>query len=292
MQDVFDLKESGLVLQGGGARGAFTAGVLDVLMERNVYFPYLIGTSAGALNGVNYLSRDIGRSKIVTTELLGDKRFVSVTNFFRRGTFFDFAYLFHNVPKTRLPFNAAAYNGSPIEFIAAATGMDGKPYYFRKCVCKEFYKALAASASLPLISKVVDVEGTPCLDGGVVAGVPFRKALEDGRDKLVIIETRARGYRKKPTGWAKMLLAKLMYGKYREFIKLYRRQAELYNADADEIERLEDEGKVFVIRPDVPPVVKRAERDKDKLLALYEEGRGVMAREFDKMLAYLGLDHE
>lgn len=292
MSGLFDLDDSALVLQGGGARGAFTAGVLDVLMEHKLYFPYVIGTSAGALNAVNYLSHDIGRSKVVTTELMGDPKFVSLRNFFRRGTFFDFAYLFHTVPKTILPFSAATYNGSPIEFVAATTGMDGKPHYFKKSTCKEFYKALAGSSSLPLISKVVDVEGTEVLDGGVVAGVPFRKALEDGRDKLVIVGTRARGYRKKPTGKRKMFLAKMMYGKYPDFLAIYKRQAEFYNEDADEIDRLEAEKKAFVICPDVPPAVGRAEHNRDKLLVLYEEGREVMERELPNMLAYLGLSHE
>lgn len=293
MKDVFAIDNSALVLQGGGTRGAFTSGVLDVLMEQGIYFPYVIGTSAGALNAVNYLSHDIGRSKIVTTELMSDKRFVSPGNFLRRGTFFDFAYLFHTIPKTKLPFNFAAYNGSPAELIVAATGVDdGEPHYYRKSVCHEFYKAIAASASLPLISKPVDVEGELCLDGGVVAAVPFRKALEDGRDKIVIVETRARGYRKKPTKGTKMLLAKMMYGKHKPFIKAYKSQAEVYNQDEDEIDRLESEGLAFVIRPDNPPQVKHAEKNKEKLLTLYQEGRDVMERELKGMLAFLGADDE
>ena len=259
MREAVISKDIALVLQGGGTRGAFTAGVLDVLMENGLYFPYVIGTSAGALNGVNYISKDLGRSKYVSTELMSDRKFVSFSNLIFRGTIFNFTYLFHTVPKEKLPFNAAEFRTSPIEFVCCATGMaDGQAHYFVKRECKEFYKALAATSSLPLVSKPVDVEGEKYLDGGVVAAIPYRKPLDDGFPKIVVIETRERGYRKKKAKKSKQLLAKLLYGKYKSFLASNKRSVEAYNEAADEIERLQEEGVAFVVAPDVAPAVRFA----------------------------------
>lgn len=284
---------SALVMQGGGARGAFTAGVLDVLMENKIVFPYVIGTSAGALNGVNYISNDIGRSKYVSTELMSDKRFVSLGNFFRRGTAFDFAYLFHTVPKTTLPFDSAEYNSSPIEFAVCATGMeDGEPHYFKHHICNEFYKALAASSSLPLISKPVDVEGKKYLDGGVTVIIPYQKAFDDGYSKVVVIQTRARGYRKGKLKGSKVFLARCMYRKYPEFIKAYRHINDRYNDSMAEVERLAEEGRVFLIAPDTEPEIGSIAKDKDALLRLYEEGREVMQRDLRALKEFVGFRDE
>lgn len=277
-----------LVLQGGGARGAFTAGVLDVLMENGLYFPYVIGTSAGGLNAVNYISRDIGRSKYVTTVMMSDKKFLSLRNRFFRGTVFNFAYLFHTVPKSTLPFNFGEYNSSPVEFVVVATCLeDGKPHYFKKGKCKEFYKALAASASLPIASNPVDVEGLHYLDGGVTDAVAFRHAFEEGFQKLIVVETRQAGYRKKPAGKGKMFLSKLLYGKYKKFIQAYRQQSATYNRDMDELDDLERQGKIFMIRPRTAPNVKIAEKDSDKLIALYEQGRSVAESRLLDLIHYL-----
>ena len=289
MSTSYDFFDTALVLQGGGARGAFTAGVLDVFMERGLYFPYVIGTSAGGLNAVNYVSTDIGRSKYVTTELMHDPKFISLRNYLLRGTAFNFTYLFHTVPKSILPFNAGAYNASPIEFIVSTVCLeDGKVRYFKKGECRDFYKALAATASLPIISRPVRIENEHFLDGGVVDAIPFRKALEDGFTKMVIVETRAKEYRKKPTSKLKRFLVKLLYPRYKNFHASYRLQGDTYNADMDEIERLEAEGKAFLIRPKVAPDVKVAEKDREKLLALYEAGRLVAEERFEALKTYMG----
>ena len=290
MQEARVIKNVALVLQGGGTRGAFTAGVLDVLMENHIEFSYVIGTSAGALNAVNYVSGDIGRSKFVTTELMSDKKFVSFRNLLFRGTIFDFAYLFHTVPQTKLPFNSARFNSSPVEFVVVASDMkNGEPRYFKKGICKEFYKALAASSSLPLLAKPIDVEGEKFLDGGVEAAIPFRKPLEDGFNHVVVVETRAKGYRKKnKKSLLKRFLAWVMYPKYKDFRKAYHNRPTFYNQDADEIDRLEKEGNAFVIAPATPPEVGLVEKNKDNLLRLYEQGREVMNAQLPSLLKYVG----
>lgn len=168
-------KQIALVLQGGGTRSAFTAGVLDVLMDEDISFPYVIGTSAGALSAINLLSGDKGRNYLVVTKLLTDQRFASIHNFTFRGSFFNFPYLFIDVPKKKIPFNRKAYQESSTRFVCAVSDMEiGAARYFEKGVCTSFDKAVAASSSLPLLTrKPVMVEGHPCLDGGTFANIPF-----------------------------------------------------------------------------------------------------------------------
>lgn len=286
-------KSYSLVLQGGGTRGAFTSGVLDVFMEHGLYFPYVIGTSAGGLNAVNYLSKDIGRSKYVSTVLVSDPKFLSMRNYVSAGSAFDFDYLFHTVPYTKAPFDQKTFERSPIRFLVATTSVEtGKAAYFEKGVCGDFYAALAATASLPLISKPVDVEGHLYMDGSAAAPIPFQKAFEDGAEKLVIIETRARGYRKKPNGKTTAFFLRSLYRKHPKFLKAVMNSYRLYNDEVEEIDRLADAGEVFLICPDVPPEVGLTERNEQRLVALYEQGREVAEREFGRLLDFLGIAHE
>ncbi|HBX25027.1 MAG TPA: hypothetical protein DEF61_01900 [Firmicutes bacterium] len=177
--------KSALVIQGGGTRGIYAAGVLDAFLLNKISFPYIIGTSAGSLCGANYLSKDFGRSKYVVTELMSDPKFVSVRNRIFKGTIFDFDFLFHEVPKSILPFNEKEFFNSPSLFYMVATDMNsGKTIYFEKNAISDPYKGLAASSSLPLLSKPVNVDGYLCLDGGVAMSVPFRKPLEEEIEKI------------------------------------------------------------------------------------------------------------
>ena len=282
-------KKTGLVLQGGGMRGAFTAGVLDVFMEHHVSFSYVIGTSAGGLNGVNFISGDIGRGKYVTCEMVHDKKFLSVKNLLLKGSLFDFKYLLFTLPeKNILPFNSKTYEENPAEFLVACTGMkDGKAHYFKKGECKDFWNAIAASASLPLLAKPVEVEGELYLDGGPTASIPFRKALEDGCDKIVVVGTREQNYRKKPLKESYKRLCKRFYRSYPRFIESYERSVEEYNDEANEMENLQKEGKLFVVQPEFPVTVSQTEKDEKALLALYLEGRRIAEENLDSMRDYL-----
>ena len=281
--------KTGLVLQGGGMRGAFTAGVLDVFMEHHVSFSYVIGTSAGALNGVNFISGDIGRGKYVTCEMVHDKKFLSVKNLLLKKSLFDFQYLLFTLPeKNILPFNSKAYEENPTEFLVACTAMeDGKAHYFKKGVCTDFWNAIAASASLPLLAKPVDVEGHPYLDGGPTASIPFRKAREDGCDKIVVVGTRENGYRKTILKESYKRLAKRFYHAYPRFLESYARTVEEYNDEANEMENLQKEGKLFLVQPEFPVTVSQTEKDEKALYALYLEGRRIGEENLDSMRDYL-----
>jgi len=279
----------GLVLQGGGTRSAFTAGVLDTLMENKISFPYIVGTSAGALDAVNWLSGDIGRSKTIAINLMDDKKFVSLHNLLHYGSLFNFTYLVVDVPKKVVPFNVKAYNESPIHYVVAATGLeDGKDHYFVKGECREMWKAIAASSSLPLITwKPVMVEGHPYLDGGPTANIPFRRALADGCESLVVVTTRAHGFRKAPAKKKNLRRAHFLYKQYPEFLKAFAKESEVYNADADALDTLEAAGKAFVICPSHPVTIGRTCRDKAQLDALYHEGVDVTKSLLEKLKVFL-----
>lgn len=273
-------------------RGAFTAGVLDVFMERHLSFSYVIGTSAGGLNGVNFISGDIGRGKYVTCEMVHDKKFLSVKNLLLKGSLFDFKYLLFTLPeKNILPFNSEAYEKSPTEFLVACTGMsDGKAHYFKKGQCRDFWNAVAASASLPLLAKPVEVDGHLYLDGGPTASIPFRKALEDGCDKVVVVGTREPFYRKKGLKESYKRLCKRFYRAYPRFIESYEHSVEEYNDEANEMENLQKEGKLFLVQPERPVTVSQTEKDKKALLALYLEGRRIAEKNLNPLREYLEND--
>ena len=293
MENEKHIKDVALVLQGGGARGAFTAGVLDVFMEHGLVFPYVIGTSAGALNAVNYVSGDIGRSKKVTTEVMFDKKFRSLRNMIFRGGAFDFGYLFHTLPKTTLPFNSAKYNASTCRFICVATSLEtGEAAYFQKGECKEFYKALAASASLPLISRPVRVLGKKYLDGGVVAPVPYKKPIEDGFEKTLIVMTRPRGYRRGKASKLTGFLGWLLYRRKKAFYASYKKANDFYNEGYIEGERLEAEGKALVIYPPESIHVGRMEKHVENLEALYQAGRDAAIEKWAEIEKFVGILHE
>lgn len=278
-------------MQGGGVRGAFTAGVLDVFMEQGIAFPYVIGTSAGALNAVNYLSGDIGRSRFVICDLTSDRNFLSLHNLVWKKSVFDFAYLIDVVPDSICPFSQKTFDESPIDFYAVATDLeDGKARYFRKKDCAEFMKGVSASASLPLLSKPVMVEGKPYLDGGPVDSIPFRKPITDGFKKIVVVATREKGFRKKALGQSKIRLCKQLYKEYPSFVKAFEKSADVYNADSDLLEALENEGRIFVIRPNEAVDVSPTERDRKKLNALYQEGRRIASDRLAALRGYLEAD--
>ena len=282
-------KKTGLVLQGGGMRGAFTAGVLDVFMENHLSFSYVIGTSAGALNGVNFISGDIGRGKYVTCEMVHDKKFLSVKNLLLKGSLFDFKYLLFTLPeKNILPFNSKVYEENPTEFLVACTGMeDGAAHYFKKGECADFWNAVAASSSLPLLAKPVEVEGHFYLDGGPTASIPFRKAIEDGCERIVVVGTREFGFRKTPLKESHKRLCKRFYHAFPKFIESYDRTVEEYNGEADEMENLQKEGKLFLVQPEFPVTVSQTEKDEKALYALYLEGRRIAEKNLDAMKDYL-----
>ena len=263
--------KSGLILEGGGMRGVFTCGVLDNLMDRGVRFPYTIGVSAGACNGLSYMSGQRGRGKFSNIDLLKQYRYIGIKQLLLKGNIMDFELLFHTFPEQIIPYHYDVLAQCEEHFEMVTTDCrTGRACYFEeKYDPKSVIDIVKASSSLPFVSPISYVNGVPMLDGGIADSIPLLRARELGYDNNLIVLTRNKGYRKsqKPT-----TVPPLFYRKYPHLREAIRQRNALYNEQIDMVERLEAEGKLTVIRPIKPITVDRMERDTGKLLDLYNEG--------------------
>lgn len=282
------MKRAALVLEGGSLRCLFTCGVTDVMMEEQLHYDGVFGVSAGALTGVNLVSNQPGRTAQVNLDFVNDKRYLGVRNLILHRSIFNFDFLFGEICQKLIPFDYETFEGSPVQFTAVATDCrTGAPLYFEKSSCGDIYAALRASASLPLLAPMVSVDGIPCLDGGVSVSIPYQKALDEGYEKIVIVTTREHGYRKEPVsrGMARVYLR--AYRNYPQLVRSILNVPHRYGKELDEIDRLEAQGRVFVIRPPKPVTVSRTEKDTEKLRALYREGEEEMKKQLARLRRYL-----
>lgn len=263
--------KTALVLEGGGLRGVFTCGVLDCFMDRGIRFPFTIGVSAGACNGLSYMSGQRGRARISNIDLMEKHKYIGFKYLLTQGCIMDFKLLFEDFPEKIIPYDYDAYFSNPDRFVMVTTNcLTGQAEYFEeKSSSERVMSIVKASSSLPFVTKISYVDGIPMLDGGIVDSIPVKYALEQGYENLVIILTRNKGYRKKE---GKMKAAKLFYRKYPHLQKALSQRNAVYNQTMDLIERLEAEGKAVVIRPANPVEVGRMEKDTGKLATLYQEG--------------------
>jgi len=284
------LTEGALCLEGGSLRGLFTCGVLDVLMENNLYFSYVNGVSAGAMCGMSYLSRQIGRTKRVNIDFLHDRRYISVKNLFRNRQIFNFDFLFGRLSNEYLPFDWKKFFDSPQKFEVVATRCTtGQAEYFDKDTCSSFVAALSASASIPVLSRMVTIDGKKYLDGGISVPVAYRRAMDLGYRKMVVVLTREKGFVKQQEKQWFMKGYERYFKPLPEFLSMLKDRPERYNRMTAEMEELENKGEIMIIRPEKPVEVKRIEQDPKKLEELYEEGRAVMEKSLPKLKEYLGI---
>lgn len=282
------MTEGALVLEGGSLRGLFTAGVLDVFMEKGIRFSYVNGVSAGALNALNYLSDQPGRTLKVDLGYLHDKRFMSFGNLVKKREIFSFEFLFGELSDTLVPFDYTAFADTQQEFEAVATRCKtGKTTYFSNLDCKEIFSAVQASGSIPILSHMIDVEGKKYLDGGISMPIAYQRAMDKGHEKVVAVLTRHKGFRKRPTGRWMSRAYRRYFEPLPKLLEALKEIPDRYNRMQEEIDALEAEGKLFVIRPDQPVTVSRFERDKMKLQALYGDGRRVAEERLKAMCSYL-----
>lgn len=280
--------ECALVLEGGALRCLFTAGVLDVMMEQEVEASCVIGVSAGALSGVNYLSKQVGRTAKVNIRYMQDKRYFSAQNWLQKKGFFNFDFMFGELSERLLPLDFETFERSKQRLIAVATSCEtGEAMYFEKGVCSDILQAVRASCSIPLMEPVVTVEGTDCVDGGVAMAIPYQKAIQEGYEKIVVVLTRDVTYRKKPNSPAVLRLYDQVFKEYPGLLEKIRTAPERYNEMVEEVLALESQGRIFVIRPETPITISRMEKDKDKLRALYREGRRIGKKQRKALLEYL-----
>lgn len=276
----------GLVLEGGGMRGVYTAGVLEFFMEKELYFPYVIGVSAGACNAASYISRQRGRNKIVTIDYSQDERYLSVKNLIREKSLFGMKFIFEEIPQRLERFDFETFEQSPQKFVIGTTHCrTGKPQYFEKSACQDALAVCRASSSLPFVAPIVEIEGHPLLDGGIVDPIPIKKSIADGNHRNVLILTREKVYRKSPPKGKWVI--KQRYRKYPQLAEAIVNRYKVYNETLGYIEKLEESGQVFVIRPAEMPQVDRIEKDYQKLMDLYDKGYEDAERQYESLKAWM-----
>lgn len=263
--------KTGLVLEGGGMRSTFTAGVLDFFMDQNIWFPYTIGVSAGASNGISYASKQRGRSRYSNIDLLEKRNYIGLPYYLKGKGYIDMDFLFYEYPDKYYPLDYDTYFKSKERFVMVTSNcLTGKAeYYEEKQDQQRLVDICCASCTIPVMCPVAYVDGIPMVDGGVCDAIPIRKAIIDGFEKNVVVLTRNKGYRKADKDF---YLPGFIYRKYPAIREQLKNRYRRYNEVLDYIDHLEEEGSVLVIRPEQPIQVGRTEKDVKKLAALYEEG--------------------
>lgn len=283
------MKTATLVLEGGATRGVFTSGVLDYLMEKDLYMSHVIGVSAGSCNAVDYVSRQIGRTRdcMIQKEKELDYHY-GLRKFVKEKSILNMDLIFDIYPNEVYPFDYDTYFSSEIECEIVTTNcITGKAEYLTEKSSKErLMKICRASSSIPLFAPIVNVDEIPYVDGGIADSVPIDRALEKGNDKIVVILTRNPGYRKSPLKKGVTKLYRRSYKKYPELVETLRRRYLVYNHEMEKIEKLEAEGRIFVLRPQ-GKTVARLEKDYDTLMNFYNHGYDLMKEQYQNLLDYL-----
>jgi len=280
--------KTGLVLEGGGMRGMYTIGILDYFLDAGINFDYVIGVSAGACNGVSFVSKQKGRSYRINSNYIDDKRYLSVSNLIKEGSLFGMDFLFKDIPEVLEPFDYNTFMANPTEMVVGTTDIEtGLPAYYDKNDLFNDTTSLRASSAIPCFSPIVEYQGRKLLDGGTAAPIPFKKALEDGCDRLVIISTRERGYRKKPQSMKPFYHT--LYRKYPALCEVMDRRHLIYNRTLDDIYQLEAEGKVIFMAPEQKLSIDRFEKDLNRLKAAADVGRNDAIAIEPKLREFLGL---
>ena len=264
-------RKTALVLEGGGMRGVFTSGVLDAFMKHDLTFPYIVAVSAGACNGMSYVSHQPRRARISNIDYLARYKYIGLRHLVTQGCIFDRELLYDKFPNQYLPFDFDTFFSSPMTFeMVTPTCPTGQPMYLSERHDRQrALDIVRASSSLPYVSKIVDVDGIPMLDGGIVDSIPLQHAIDMGHPTNVLVLTRNRGYRN--TG-KDMKIPRFIYRKYPRLRVALSRRVAANTAQLEYVERMEDEGRVICIRPERPMEVDRIEKDIAKLERLYEEG--------------------
>lgn len=268
------MEQTGLVLEGGGMRGAYTAGVLDFFLDADLHFPYVVGASAGACNGTSYVARQKGRNYKVLVEYGGHPEYISYKRAITKRELFGMDFIFNKLPNELVPFDYDGFfqHSKKTKFVVGTTDVHtGLPMYY------DFFEdgptllsLIRASSSLPFIAPMIHHEGKQLLDGGIADPIPISASLQEGNTKHVVISTRNPGYRKD-----KMKFSWLMKRKFKDYPNLTQaleNRHERYNKTVEQVDDLVEQGNAFIIQPKKPLAVSRIERNRDKLHALYQQG--------------------
>ena len=278
--------QAGLVLEGGGMKGVYTAGVLDFFLDKGIEFSSVYGVSAGACHMCSYLSKQRGRALEVCVDYLDTRKYCSAESLLTTGDLFNVNMAYHLIPEYLNPYDYAAFDRYEGKAYAVVTNIEtGKPEYLRIRDMKKEIDAIRASASLPLVSRNVKYNGKLYLDGGLSDAIPICKSILDGNKKNVVILTKEEGYVRTPASHLGLL--KLRYLRYPKVHELMADRHLSYNDTMAYLEKQQENGQAFVLRPKKKSEVGRIEKDVDKLKALYEEGYRDAEENFGLLQNYL-----
>lgn len=280
--------KTALVLEGGASRGMFSCGVMDVLLENNIMADYVIGTSAGIANGVSYVSGQKERNYRIGMNYYSDKRYMGVKHLLnpKNKSYYNVDFVFDEIPHKHDLFDYDAFEAFDGNVIACVTNIKtGKAEYIEVPRGREFAKVLVASCSLPIMFQPVEIDGNLYMDGGLVDSIPYKKAIDDGCDKVIVVLTRERDYIKKPESTLKLI--KLLYKKYPKLLEDIADRHNQYNNARKQIFELEKQGKVFVIMPESTGNFSRVERRPEKIDEMYRQGYKVANQQVDTLKKYL-----
>ncbi len=280
------MHQAGLVLEGGGMKGVYTAGVLDFFLDKGIEFSSVYGVSAGACHMCSYLSKQRGRAFAVNVDYLDSSDYCSMKSLLTTGDLFNVDMCYHRIPEQLNPYDYGAFERYEGRAYSVATNIEtGMPEYFRIRDMKADIDKIRASASLPLVSRNVMIQGKPYLDGGISDAIPLQKSIIDGNMRNVVIMTKEEGYVREP--FKELGLIRLKYGKYPKVYELMKDRHIRYNRLLRYIEDQQKNDRAFVIRPKHKSDVGRVEKDKEKLKNLYLEGYEDARECFEELQNYL-----
>ena len=285
MEEVKKSMKIGLVLEGGAMRGMYTAGVLDTFLDKDFWVDGIISVSAGALFGVNYPSRQKERAIRYNKKFISDKRYISFKSLVSTGNIVNKDFAFYEVPFKYDVFDNKTFKESDIDFYVAVTNLQTAQAEYVKLIDPlAQMEVLRATSAMPYVSRPVEIDGIPYLDGAIADSIPVEQMKKLGYDKIIVILTRTLDYRKsKPMTW----IAKWFYRRYPHFADAVNQRYAMYNRQVENVIKLAEKGDIFVIRPSVDLKIKRIEKDPNKLQAMYELGMKDMQLQWENLLNYL-----
>ena len=276
----------GLILEGGGMRGIYTAGVLDFFINKNIEVDLVVGVSAGGCHAASYLSKQYNRAFKTNIDYIDHKDYISFKNLIKNGSIFGMDLIFNKIPNELYPYDYETFNNSKSNFTVVTTNCEtGEAEYFRLNDMKKDIMYLQASCSIPMFTNIVEIDGLKLVDGGVSDSIPIEYAIKQGCNKNIVILTRDETYVKNKVKF--LPFVKRKYKKYPKLVKSIENRHLKYNKTLNLIKSLEEKNEVFVIRPKSPVKVSQVEKNKDKLIDLYNDGYNDAKNSYEKILEYI-----